>query len=324
MPDSQMSQKTVLITGCSDGGIGAALAAEFQLRGLRVFATARDPAKMAGLAALGIETLALDVASDASIEQAVAIVQEKLSNSNNNTNDNGKDKDRSNTSQGPRKRLDFLINNAGVNHVMPFTDTKPSDLKRVFDTNVIGSLAVTQAFVPLLMHQRGGQEDGGGASPPETKRDGKGKAIVVMLGSVNEVFSPPYQVAYNASKAAVHAAARTLRVELAPLGIQCVTLMTGSVRTKLFENAPTKVPEGSFYQPLASRIEGREFLKNAQWVDADDFARQVADDLLKPKPKLDIWRGGLARIASWLAWLGWEGMLDSAMIKENHLYEVQI
>ncbi|KAI1299113.1 hypothetical protein F5Y03DRAFT_386376 [Xylaria venustula] len=306
-----MPQKTVLITGCSDGGIGAALAAEFQLRGLRVFATARDPSKMASLAALGIETLALDVTSDSSIEQAVATVQEKLKNSYCHDND------KSSTSQEPRNRLDLLINNAGVNHVMPFTDTAVADLRRVFNTNVIGSLAVTKAFIPLLMYQ-------GTASNAEARKDSKAKSVVAMLGSVNEVFSPPYQAAYNASKAAVHAVARTLRVELAPLGIGVVTLMTGSVRTKLFENAPSKVPEGSFYSPVASRIENRDFLKNAQWVDADDFARQVADDLLKPKPKLDIWRGGLASIASWLAWLGWEGWLDSAMIKENHLNEIQI
>ncbi|KAI0540019.1 hypothetical protein GGR58DRAFT_195386 [Xylaria digitata] len=304
-----MPQKTVLITGCSDGGIGAAMAAEFQLRGLRVFATARDPSKMTSIAALGIETLTLDVTSDESIEQAVTIVREKL--------DGSSDASKSNTQQGTGKRLDLLINNAGVNHVMPFSDTGIADLRRVFNTNVIGSLAVTQAFIPLLMHQR--------APNPESGRgDGKGKSTVVMLGSVNEVFSPPYQAAYNASKAAVHAAARTLRVELAPLGINCVTLITGSVRTKLFENAPSKVPEGSFYSALADRIENRDFLKNAQWVDADEFARQVVDDLLKPKPKLDIWRGGLARVASWLAWLGWEGMLDPAMLKANHLNEIQI
>ncbi|KAI1430036.1 hypothetical protein F5Y12DRAFT_218966 [Xylaria sp. FL1777] len=308
-----MPQKTVLITGCSDGGIGAALAVEFQLRGLRVFATARDSSKMTSLAALGIETLELDVTSDSSIEKAVALVQEKLnSSSSSSSNDNGK----SNSGQEP-KRLDLLINNAGVNHIMPFSDTKLSDLRRVFNTNTLGSLAVTQAFIPLLMYQKG-------ASSSENREDAKGKSTVVMLGSVNEVFSPPYQAAYNASKAAVHAAARTLRVELAPLGIQCVTLMTGSVRTKLFENAPTKVPEGSLYSSVASRIEKREFLKDAQWVDADEFARQVVDDLLKPKPKYDIWRGGLAKVASWLGWLGWEGMMDSAMLKANHLDEIQI
>ncbi|KAI1756478.1 hypothetical protein F4782DRAFT_267178 [Xylaria castorea] len=302
-----MPQKTVLITGCSDGGIGAALAAEFQLRGLRVFATARDPSKMAGLAALNIETLALDVTSESSIEQAVAIVREKLNSSNSN--------DGSGTVSEIGKGLDFLINNAGVNHIMPFSDTKMSDLRNVFNTNVIGSLAVTQAFIPLLMHRR--------VADSRDEGEKAAKSTVVMLGSVNEVFSPPYQTAYNASKAAVHAAARTLRVELAPLGINCITLMTGSVRTKLFENTPSKVPEQSFYSPVADKIEKRDFLKNAQWVDADEFARQAANDLLKPKPKLDIWRGGLATAASWLGWLGWEGMLDSTIFKANHLDEVR-
>ncbi|RWA11295.1 hypothetical protein EKO27_g3815 [Xylaria grammica] len=303
-----MSPKTVLITGCSDGGIGAALAAEFQLRGLRVFATARDPAKMASIAALGIETLALDVTSDASIEQAVATVREKLNHSSNGASKS------TTTEQETGKRLDLLVNNAGMNHVMPLSDTKIADLRALFNTNVVGSLAVTQAFIPLLMHQR--------APNAESSKDGKTKSTVAMLGSVNEVFSPPYQAAYNASKVAVHAVARTLRVELAPLGINCVTLMTGSVRTKLFENAPSKVPENSLYGALADRIENREFLKNAQWVEAEEFARQVVDDLLKPKPKLDIWRGGLARVASWLAVFGWEGMLDSAILKANHLDEI--
>ncbi|KAI8952089.1 hypothetical protein F4801DRAFT_240232 [Xylaria longipes] len=302
-----MPQKTVLITGCSDGGIGAALAAEFQLRGLRVFASARDPAKMAGLTALNIETLALDVTSESSIEQAVTIVREKLNNSNSN--------DASGAVPETGKRLDFLINNAGVNHIMPFSDTNISDLRNVINTNLIGSLAVTQAFIPLLMHRR--------VADSSNDEEKASKSTVVMLGSINEVFSPPYQAAYNASKAAVHAAARTLRVELAPLGINCVTLMTGSVRTKLFENAPSKVPEQSFYSPVADKIESRDFLKNAQWVDADVFARQVVNDLLKPKPKLDIWRGGLATVASWLGSLGWEGMLDSSVFKANHLDEVR-
>ncbi|KAJ3573216.1 hypothetical protein NPX13_g4779 [Xylaria arbuscula] len=269
-------------------GNSAALAVEFQLRGLRVFATARDLSKTTILAALGIETLQLDVTSESSIEQAVAIVREKLRVSDPNDYDISHEKPKA---EQPRyDRLDLLINNAGVNFIMPFSDTKISDLSRVFNTNVIGSLAVTQAFIPLLMHQ------GDGAA--------KIKSVVAMLGSVNEVFLPPYQLAYNTSKVAVHAAARALRVELAPLGIHCVTLMTGSVRSR--------------------RIEDREFLRDAHWVDADDFARQVVDELLKPKPKPDIWRGGLARVASWLAWLGWDGILESAMVKANHLDEIKI
>ncbi|KAI0144279.1 hypothetical protein GGR57DRAFT_482604 [Xylariaceae sp. FL1272] len=286
-----MPQRTALITGCSDGGIGSALAAQFHLRGLRVFATARDASRMTHLTALGIETIALDVTSDESVAAAVALVREKLSPGGG--------------------KLDFLINNAGTNHVLPLLDSKITDLRRLMDTNVVGTLAVTQAFLPLMMRRK---ED----------IDVIGKATVVMLGSVNEIFCPIYQSAYNASKGAVHIIARTLRVELAPLGVNCVTLMTGSVQTKLFDNAPSKVPEHSLYAPVASEVESRDFLKNAQFVSADEFARQAVDDLLKPKPKLAIWRGGLATVASWLAWLGWEGMLDSSMFKENHLDRISL
>jgi 1-acylglycerone phosphate reductase len=70
-----MASKTVLITGCSKGGIGDALAREFRRRGLRVFASARNPDKMQHFADLKIETLVLDVTSKASIKAAVETVR---------------------------------------------------------------------------------------------------------------------------------------------------------------------------------------------------------------------------------------------------------
>lgn len=79
------SKRTVLITGCSDGGLGAALALAFHEAGLHVYATARNPSKMSQLAALGMETLTLDILSDSSI----AACRSKLSS------------------------LDILVNNAG-------------------------------------------------------------------------------------------------------------------------------------------------------------------------------------------------------------------
>jgi 1-acylglycerone phosphate reductase len=60
-------KKTVLITGCSDGSLGAGLAIAFHKAGLKVYATSRNPAKMKGLEDLGIETLKLDVLDDTSI-----------------------------------------------------------------------------------------------------------------------------------------------------------------------------------------------------------------------------------------------------------------
>ena len=66
-----MAQKTVLITGCSAGGIGDALAKAFHRRGLRVFATARNLAKVKQLQGLGIDVFLLDVVDEESIKQAV-------------------------------------------------------------------------------------------------------------------------------------------------------------------------------------------------------------------------------------------------------------
>ena len=84
-------RKTVLITGCSTGGIGSALALSFLKRGCRVFATARDPAKVAHLKEVGIMALNLDVTSAASISAAAKAVEAEMGGA-----------------------LDVLVNNAGI------------------------------------------------------------------------------------------------------------------------------------------------------------------------------------------------------------------
>lgn len=86
-----MAQKTVLITGCSAGGIGDALAMEFQRKGLRVFATARNLAKVEHLKALGLDILPLDVVDENSIKRAVASVRKATGGT-----------------------LDILVNNSGA------------------------------------------------------------------------------------------------------------------------------------------------------------------------------------------------------------------
>jgi 1-acylglycerone phosphate reductase len=95
-PSTIMSKKTVLITGASTGGIGDALALEFHIRGLRVFATARSLEKIQHLKELGMEVWTLDVTSQESINETAIKVRELTSGS-----------------------LDFLVNNAGVGQHVP-------------------------------------------------------------------------------------------------------------------------------------------------------------------------------------------------------------
>ncbi|KAK7996657.1 hypothetical protein PG989_004697 [Apiospora arundinis] len=128
-----ISKKTVLITGCSNGGIGSALALLFHRRGYHVFATARDISKTSELADLPDTTLlTLDVVKPADIKAAVERVMQLTAG-----------------------KLDCLVNNAGHNHFMPILDEDLEVMRDLFETNFYGPIALTQAFAPLLIESKG-------------------------------------------------------------------------------------------------------------------------------------------------------------------------
>jgi len=128
-----MTPKSVLITGCSAGGIGSALAIAFQQQGLHVFATARTRSKMADLEKFpNVTLISLDVTSPSSIAAAVHAVQAKTGGT-----------------------LDYLVNNSGGGLVMPVLDTDIDEARRMFEVNIFGLLAVTQAFAPFVIAAKG-------------------------------------------------------------------------------------------------------------------------------------------------------------------------
>jgi len=125
--------KSVLITGCSDGGIGSALAKAFQNHGLHVFATARDISKMKDIAELPNTTLlSLDVTNPSQI----SAVADKVKSHTGGT-------------------LDYLVNNAGRNFFMPTVDVNIEDAKKIFETNYWGALGMIQAFTPFIITGKG-------------------------------------------------------------------------------------------------------------------------------------------------------------------------
>ncbi|KZT35300.1 oxidoreductase [Sistotremastrum suecicum HHB10207 ss-3] len=120
--------QTVLITGCSAGGIGHELAKVYFAKGVRVFATARRLESMNELASLGIETFALDVNKAESIEA----VKQKITEINGG-------------------RLDILFNNAGKAYSLPNSDYDMNQVSELFNTNVVSIIAMCKAFTPLLI-----------------------------------------------------------------------------------------------------------------------------------------------------------------------------
>ncbi|OAA80772.1 NAD(P)-binding domain protein [Akanthomyces lecanii RCEF 1005] len=126
------SKKYVLITGCSPGGIGHAIATEFQNHGYHVIATARRAEVLGELRKTGMSVVSLDVCDRASIQKCKEEVARITAG-----------------------KLDILVNNAGVNHTIPATDIEIDDVKRTFDANVFGPMLMCQAFIPLLIPARG-------------------------------------------------------------------------------------------------------------------------------------------------------------------------
>ncbi len=185
-----MSQ-TVLITGSSTG-IGRETASLFQARGWNVIATMRTPESESELDKLdNVRVLRLDVTDEASIRDAVA--------------------------EGVRAfgAIDVLINNAGFGAYGPLEATSLETIRRQFDTNVVGLLAVTRAVVP---HMRS-----------------RGRGTIVNISSMGGRVAFPLGSLYHGSKFAVEGLTEALSYELGAIG----------VRVKLVEPGMTKSDFGS-------------------------------------------------------------------------------
>jgi 1-acylglycerone phosphate reductase len=128
-----MTINSVLITGCSAGGIGSALALAFRKRGLSVFATGRDLSKLSHLADLSnITLLPLNPTSALSVDAAVEKVKAATGG-----------------------KLDYLVNNAGQTIITPTLDFDIETAKNMYDINVWGTLRVMQAFSDLVIAAKG-------------------------------------------------------------------------------------------------------------------------------------------------------------------------
>lgn len=174
----------VLVTGAGRG-IGRATAEHLASRGWQVYAGVRDQEAGRALAAAHptITPVELDITVDAHVEKLDEIL--------------------------PR-RLDGVVNNAGIAVGGPIETVHLDDVRRQFDVNVVGQIAVTQAVLPRI-------------------RRAKGR--VVFISSLNGRISIPMSAVYNASKFALEAVADSLRVELRPWEIGVVLVEPGCIDT---------------------------------------------------------------------------------------------
>jgi NAD(P)-dependent dehydrogenase (short-subunit alcohol dehydrogenase family) len=124
--------RVALVTGASSG-IGEATARLLGQQGFEVYAVARRVERMAGLAAAGVHTLAMDVTDDASM---VACIQRII---------------------GEQGRIDVLVNNAGYGSYGAVEDVPIDEARRQFEVNVFGLARLTQLVTPSMREQGSGR-----------------------------------------------------------------------------------------------------------------------------------------------------------------------
>lgn len=217
--------RRVVVTGASSG-IGAATSRLFRSRGWEVVGVARRADRLEALAAeTGAETFVADVTAQADVDALRAHLQHL----------------------GP---VHALVNNAGgAFGVEPVESADPEDWRRMFEVNVLGTLRVTQALLPLLR----------AAWTPGTSVD------IVNLTSVAGHI--PYEGGggYNAAKHAQHALSAVLRLELAGEPIRVTEIAPGLVHTEEF---------------TLNRLRGDQVRADAVYADvepltADDIAETI-------------------------------------------------
>ncbi len=185
----------VLVTGASTG-IGKACALHLDSLGFAVIAGVRKEADGESLRAEapGIRPVIIDVTDEGTVAAATEDVRVAVGSAG----------------------LYGLVNNAGITVVGPLESVAIDKLRRQFEVNVIGQIAVTQAFLPLLRQARG---------------------RVVNMGSIFGLMSLPYVGAYAASKYAFEALTDAFRFEVAPWGVDVVIIEPGRIATPIFDKS---------------------------------------------------------------------------------------
>lgn len=235
-----LQDQVVIITGCSTG-IGRALAFAFRKRGHRTFATARSSESVQQLQHEGFEALQLDVNRFDSIDQAIRTVVQRA------------------------KRIDILVNNAGFNLFGPLVELPIERVRSLFETNVVGALAVAQKVCVHMAEQKCGR--------------------IINIGSMVGIVPTPYAGPYCASKAALHMLSEVLRIEVEPLGIDVVVVQPGGVRSNLSVTGSIGIErynaDNSLYRPVYEQIQKRAYASQQEAMDTDEFAEKTLDEALK-------------------------------------------
>ena len=228
---------TWLITGCSTG-LGRALAEEVLGRGHNAVVTARNPSAVRDLVdahpatALGV---ALDVTDPVQLTAVVGRTEERFG------------------------VIDVLVNNAGYGYRAAVEEGDEADVRRLFDTNLFGAVAMTKAVLPGMRARHAG--------------------TIVNISSIGARACPAGSGYYSATKAALEAVTSALRKEIAPLGLTAMAVEPGAFRTDFAGRSLTQSAEaiGDYAETAGKRRKEHDTAHGTQPGDPARAAGALVD-----------------------------------------------
>jgi NAD(P)-dependent dehydrogenase (short-subunit alcohol dehydrogenase family) len=230
-------------------------------QGFSVFGTVLREEEAAPLARAGVIPVPMDVTVRRSVQQAHDRVQELLGGG----------------------QLRALVNNAGIALQGPLELQPLQELRQIFEVNVFGLVAATQAFLGLVKQSRG---------------------RIVNISSTSTILRQPFLAAYAASKSAVEGISDCLRRELYPFGVDVIVVQLGNVRTPLWKGLgerDTSPFRGTPYEEVMTRL--RDEARAARAMPAERAAQAIARALTMPRPPTRVVVVGKRvhfRLRSWL------------------------
>ncbi len=267
-----VGQRVALVTGASSG-IGRAAARALSEAGFGVVGTSRDAAKAAPLD--GVRFLDLDVTRDESVNALVAQVIDRFG------------------------RIDVLVNNAGVGMAGAAEESSMGQTQAVFDTNLFGTIRMTNAVLPHMRAQRAGR--------------------IVNVSSVLGLIPAPYMAIYAATKHAVEGYSESVDHEVREHGIRVLLVEPGYTSTAFEANTVWSD------SPLPVYADQRDIVRDvltAAMRDADNpavVAKAIVAAAVDTKPRVRYPAGSTAaRVSTLRRVVPWRAF-DKQIRKLNRL-----
>ena len=272
----------VVVTGASTG-IGAATARELGQRGFHVLAGVRQDADADAIRSANVEPSRLDITNEAEIAMLVKRIAD--------------DPD--------RRPLRALVNNAGIQINAPVEALPLSEWRRLFDVNLFGHVAMTQALLPALIESRG---------------------TVVNVTSVGGKLAMAGYGPYAGTKFALEAVSDALRREVAAFGVKVVVIEPGAVTTEMTGRlviASERITSGMSaeqhgrYDALMQAViaQARTLTREGAGRPAEEVGRVIADAIISERPRTRYTVGRDAAIGVRLARFVSDRMLDSMLAR---------